>query len=171
MHIKNIYPDSKVHVANMGPTWGRQDTSRPHVAPMNLAIWVSWAFPVKLPQVNATRNHRWLFNFDSCKRLVPSWNKPLLGPVLISYYDSICCHNDTFRSKNMVVITKAIFSSFLENIWNLERFNLSHTCKCNWIYAGIHLYNDLYRQTTSHYPQPISPITLDALRYHWAIVS
>ena len=32
-------PDSKVHGANMGPTWGRQDPGGPHVAPMNLAIW------------------------------------------------------------------------------------------------------------------------------------
>ena len=32
-------PDSKVHEANMGPTWGRQDPGRSHVGPMNLAIW------------------------------------------------------------------------------------------------------------------------------------
>ena len=31
--------DSKVHGANMGPTWGRQDPGGPHVGPMNLAIW------------------------------------------------------------------------------------------------------------------------------------
>ena len=34
------YPDSKVHGAYMGPTWGRQDPGGPHVGPMNLAIWV-----------------------------------------------------------------------------------------------------------------------------------
>ena len=31
-------PDSKVHEAYMGPTWGRQDPGGPHVGPMNLAI-------------------------------------------------------------------------------------------------------------------------------------
>ena len=31
-------PDSKVHGAYMGPTWGRQDPGGPHVGPMNLAI-------------------------------------------------------------------------------------------------------------------------------------
>ena len=31
--------DSKVHGANMGPIWGRQDPGGPHVGPMNLAIW------------------------------------------------------------------------------------------------------------------------------------
>ena len=34
------YPESKVHGANMGPIWGRQDPGGPHVDPMNFAIWV-----------------------------------------------------------------------------------------------------------------------------------
>ena len=32
-------PDSKVHGANMGPMWGRQDPGGPHVGAMNFAIW------------------------------------------------------------------------------------------------------------------------------------
>ena len=32
-------PDGKVHGANMGPIWGRQDPGGPHVGPMNIAIW------------------------------------------------------------------------------------------------------------------------------------
>ena len=36
-----IYPDSKVHGANMGPICGRQDPGEPHVGPMNFAIWDS----------------------------------------------------------------------------------------------------------------------------------
>ena len=28
------YPDSKVHGANMGPTWGLQDPGGPHIDPM-----------------------------------------------------------------------------------------------------------------------------------------
>ena len=32
-------PDSKVHGANVGPIWGRQDPGGPHVGPTNLAIW------------------------------------------------------------------------------------------------------------------------------------
>ena len=35
-----LYPDSKVHGAYMGPTWGRQDPGGPHVGHMNLAIRV-----------------------------------------------------------------------------------------------------------------------------------
>ena len=34
-------PDNKVHGANMGPIWGRQDPGGPHVGPMNFAIWES----------------------------------------------------------------------------------------------------------------------------------
>ena len=42
--IANMYwmklhiPDSKVHGANMGPTWVLSDPDGPHVGPMNLAI-------------------------------------------------------------------------------------------------------------------------------------
>ena len=31
-------PDSKVHGANMGPIWGRQDPAGTHVGHMNFAI-------------------------------------------------------------------------------------------------------------------------------------
>ena len=34
-----VDPDSKVHGANMGPIWVRQDPDGPHVGPMNFAIW------------------------------------------------------------------------------------------------------------------------------------
>ena len=37
--LTNNIPDSKVHGANMGPIWGRQDPGGPHVGPMNFAIW------------------------------------------------------------------------------------------------------------------------------------
>ena len=39
---KPCFPDSKVHGANMGPIWGRQDPGGPHVGPMNIAIWVAF---------------------------------------------------------------------------------------------------------------------------------
>ena len=34
-----VIPGSKVHGANMGPIWGRQDPYGPHVGPRNFAIW------------------------------------------------------------------------------------------------------------------------------------
>ena len=35
-----LYPDSKVHGANMGPTWVLSVPDGPHIGPMNLAISV-----------------------------------------------------------------------------------------------------------------------------------
>ena len=35
-----VWPDSKVHGANMGPFWGRQDPGGPHIGPMDFIIWV-----------------------------------------------------------------------------------------------------------------------------------
>ena len=37
--LRKASPDSKVHGANMGPIWGRQDPGGPHVGPINFAIW------------------------------------------------------------------------------------------------------------------------------------
>ena len=34
------HPDGKVHGANTGPIWARQDPGGPHVSPTNFAIWV-----------------------------------------------------------------------------------------------------------------------------------
>ena len=34
-----IVPENKVHGANMGTTWGRQDPGGPHVGHVNFAIW------------------------------------------------------------------------------------------------------------------------------------
>ena len=47
--LARYYPDSKVHGANKGPIWGRQDPGGPHVCPMNFAIWVGYgknAYPI-----------------------------------------------------------------------------------------------------------------------------
>ena len=39
-YLAYSFPDNKVHGANMGPIWGRQDPGGPHVGPVNLDIWV-----------------------------------------------------------------------------------------------------------------------------------
>ena len=38
---QSVDPDSKVHGANMGPIWGRQDPGGPHVGAMIFAIWAT----------------------------------------------------------------------------------------------------------------------------------
>ena len=37
-NLTESHIDSKVHGANMGPIWGRQDQGGLHVGPMNFAI-------------------------------------------------------------------------------------------------------------------------------------
>ena len=37
--LNRVFPDSKVHGANMGPSWGRQDPGGPHDGHMNLTNW------------------------------------------------------------------------------------------------------------------------------------
>ena len=45
-----VYPDSKVRVANMGPTWVLSSSGGPHVGPMNPAIGVYTDVPIiRLP--------------------------------------------------------------------------------------------------------------------------
>ena len=39
--LEKNHPDSKVHGANMGPIWGRQDPGGPHVGPMDFVIWAA----------------------------------------------------------------------------------------------------------------------------------
>ena len=47
--VMKEYPDSKVHGANMGPTWVLSAPGGPHVGTMNLAIRVSFCPAVKNP--------------------------------------------------------------------------------------------------------------------------
>ena len=44
----HVYPDSKVHGANMGYTWGWQDPGGPLVGHMSLAIWVTTVGSLKI---------------------------------------------------------------------------------------------------------------------------
>ena len=48
--MSHPFPDSKVHRANMGPIWCRQDPDGPQVGPMNFAIWVWLWWRKTLPE-------------------------------------------------------------------------------------------------------------------------
>ena len=72
--FKKIYlkrsPDSKVHEANMGPIWGRQDPGGPQVGPMNFAVWIvrkmaailSWPPCVNILRPSDAYIHRWFMS-------------------------------------------------------------------------------------------------------------
>ena len=71
------YPDSKVHGANMGPTWVLSVHDGPHVDPVNLAIRVR----LKLDSsANVTWDQRWWFQFW-CLR-ADMWQWRITGVIL-----------------------------------------------------------------------------------------
>ena len=59
------FPDSKVHGANMGPIWNRQDQGGPHVGPMNFAIWEFRCQIIKFKFM--------LYSFQLCASLLFRW--------------------------------------------------------------------------------------------------
>ena len=63
-HLFISIPDSKVHGANMGPTWVLSVPDGPHVGPMNLAI--RDCFPL-LPYPLVAQQLMWLM-FNACNR-------------------------------------------------------------------------------------------------------
>ena len=52
-------PDSKVHQANMGPIWGRQDPGGPHVGTMNLAIRAGVRYPQQVTLTDRGYQSQW----------------------------------------------------------------------------------------------------------------
>ena len=69
-------PDSKVHGANMGPIWGRQDPGGPHVGPMSFAIWDVILWPSYL--------HNGIFY--TVKTTYLYWIRPLKDMSMINMY-------------------------------------------------------------------------------------
>ena len=63
-------PDSKVHGANMGPIWGRQDPGECHVGPMSFASWDAM-------------HYMYCYVLQAGKIF---WHSPKLGSLLYSRY-------------------------------------------------------------------------------------
>ena len=80
-------PDSKVHGAYMGPTWGRQDPGGLHVGPMNLAIrgvtWPQWVEEVA--QRPLTKVVFWLTS-SSYLYLISSYSVATITKINNSYF-------------------------------------------------------------------------------------
>ena len=58
-----LHTESKVHGADMGPIWGRQDPGGPHVGPMNLAIWASYVITGKSKALIHSKSTRFQIQF------------------------------------------------------------------------------------------------------------
>ena len=51
------YPDSKIHVVAMGPTWDLTAPDGPHIGPVTLAIRVGLVHPYYIPAITPIRNN------------------------------------------------------------------------------------------------------------------
>ena len=74
--LRFAVPDSKVHGANMGPTWVLSAPDGPHVGTMNRAIWDVFQTPLLNPQHQV--HIRWIRSF--------TWN----GLVCLSKALTVC---------------------------------------------------------------------------------
>ena len=77
INISSITPESKVHEANMGPIWGRQDPGGPHVGPMNFVIWDFINTQQFSRFISASNNHLhpfWIPCDLSQPLMKPAWN-------------------------------------------------------------------------------------------------
>ena len=78
----SIYHDGKVHGANLGSIWGRQDPGGPHVGSMNLAIWVPFKSMLRARfciQRQSRQNIFFIAIFMIDLKLVSSWVDRTIG--------------------------------------------------------------------------------------------
>ena len=101
VHYIQPHPHSKVHGANMGPIWGRQDPGGPHVGPMNFAIWAL--------------SDNWLAILWSLYVLIYAWLDSLL----------VVCDPYTTRAINMDSLYKVLVSALVCGIIYLCIFAFS----------------------------------------------
>ena len=61
VHLHHDIPDSKVHGANMGPTWVLSSPGGPHVGPMNLPIWDGYVYNSRSRTVHHIVRHHLVY--------------------------------------------------------------------------------------------------------------
>ena len=69
--LVQTYPDSKVHGANMGPTWVLSVPDGPHIGPMNLAIRVLTS---TVDVSTAYSPLRWVSSYQIWKKIGVKWH-------------------------------------------------------------------------------------------------
>ena len=89
------FHDSKLHGANKGPIWGRQDPGGPNVGPMNFVIWgrigiQTYDISNQVPCYAFNRAQQYIWHFSKYLRF-RSWNSFVLAYVRLGYV--ICSFN------------------------------------------------------------------------------
>ena len=132
-YLDQCCPNSKIHGANMGPIWGRQDPGGPHVGPMDFAIWVCSMMPYGIPGPQCVNRatwfqypwHRWTMQMGS-----------LTHPKVIGCVDlpsPACFHNPWLLSKSHIyyrfidmMLVSSFFLCFKQKYDFLEAFAYYH---------------------------------------------
>ena len=122
----NVYPDSKIHGANMGPTWVLLAPDEPHVGPMNLAIRV---------YLNM-RIHQWTV------RLLATvwWNTPLSSLWMLS----VCVAEYYVTPLSSLWMLSVCVAEYYVQIMAMQDWHLIYllrthkletvlTIKCDWL--------------------------------------
>ena len=109
LQIQN-HPNSKVHGANMGPVWGRQDPGGPHVGSMNFAVWaISWETCNVWMGTTLYQNINKQKLFTNCTAVLLCWL------LKISLWLRLMWENDLF--KTLRVCVQQIHSQWERHLW------------------------------------------------------
>ena len=107
------HPDSKVHGANMGPTWVLSAPGRPHVGPRNLAIRAGIPGKQKEPEKRSIMLHNLTYTHgcSSCDLWSPCRTLTKGHPGFYTFIQFLpCgCHNTSLR----LILSHCLCNSYL----------------------------------------------------------
>ena len=131
----DLYPDTKVHGANMGPIWGWQDPGGPRVGPIDLAIWVvyplnmmaTWLFPHYWPFVRGIHRSpvilgcRYLenyfrINFPLGRKSILYPGMPLTKASITKFWSYLCCQPE--QAVEQTIKLRVIWMPWLLLMWH-----------------------------------------------------
>ena len=101
-YATSLIPESKVHGANMGPIWGRQDPGGPHVGPVNFAIWdmsLQWIHNSEYSTFQV-RSFVWIIDF-----LISNLPQSVF---LILFFNSVLSLISAFQHFTVVIIVSSL---------------------------------------------------------------
>ena len=142
--ICKYFPDSKVHGANLGPTWVLSAPDGPHVGPMNLAIRV-------VRKLTASQRHRTSSNSPltvpqspglCCVSVTELRRRPfILSCVCVLLFPCGLCgrRHDTRSCQNRVLLCIPCFrlsTSPVQDSWWSPLSHLRH-CYTQWCFGIV----------------------------------
>ena len=129
----NPNPDSKVHGANMGPTWVLSAPDGPHVGPINLAIrknyrievtavWFGWAsYTTCVTRAISTSEY---------KQHILVWSSLIQalsrGLMVLSHYLGLCCLNGHLDACEHISVKFVFFTWHSNSLASLSKLQYFH---------------------------------------------